>query len=272
MNGKLKEWFLLPRSAGGTSDAMSAKKSAFIQSIYTVLCIILGGAILFGFLFLSNREWEWESVLDYKNLFIKGWFITLGVSFFSLLISFMLGALLAYFQMSRWRIFRALGKVVVEFFRGTPLLVQIMFFFYVVADGLGIGNRYVVGVLTLSLYAGTYIAEILRGGIQSAGKAQMLASTAIGMTQFESYRYIIIPQTIRAVLPSLAGQFVALIKNSSLLSVIAVEEYTYVARSVNSITYSTLESYLPLLFGYFILTLAVSLLSKWIEKKLQYEN
>lgn len=269
---KFKNWFVIPLNSPGEIETHSQRYSRFIQYLYTLFIIVLGAGVLFGFLYLSKREWQWESVLKYKNLFLRGWIITLGVSSFSLVCSIFIGALLAYFQLSRWRIFKAFAKVVVEFFRGTPLLVQIMFFFYVVADGLGIGNRYLVGVFTLSLYAGTYIAEILRGGIQSAGKGQMLASVAVGMTKFQSYRYIIIPQTIRAVLPSLAGQLVALIKNSSLLSVIAVEEFTYVARSVNSITYSTLESYLPLLIGYFILTFLVSILSNWIEGKLQYEN
>ena len=154
--------------------------------------------------------------------------------------------------------------------RGTPLLVQILVFFYVVADAFGVGDRYVVGVLTLSIFSGAYISEIIRAGIESVGESQLESARAIGLTRVQIYRYVVFPQVTRLVLPPLTGQFASLIKDSSLLSIIAVSEFTLNAQEVNAFTYSTLESYLPLALGYLVLTLPISLVSRSLEQRFRY--
>ncbi|HPM03318.1 MAG TPA: ABC transporter permease subunit, partial [Candidatus Cloacimonadota bacterium] len=98
------------------------------------------------------------------------------------------------------------------------------------------------------------------------------SAKAIGLSHYQTYRFIVIPQVIKRVLPALAGQFVSLIKDSSLLSIIAISEFTLNAQEVNSYTYSTLESYIPLAFGYFILTFPISLVSAYLEKKTNYAS
>jgi polar amino acid transport system permease protein len=236
------------------------------------LTVMLLAGLCVAVLMTGGREWQWQTVGEYRKVFLAGWGMTVGISVLCLLGSLLTGALLAAGQLSRLIPIRSIATVIVEFIRGTPLLVQIMFFFYVVADGIGLENRYLVGILTLSLYSGTYIAEIFRGGFETSGRSQLMAARAVGMTDRQAFRYILFPQTIRAILPALAGQLVALIKHSSLLSVIAVNEFTYAARSVNAITYSTLESYLPLLIGYIILTLPVSLLASVLERRFHYET
>ena len=90
--------------------------------------------------------------------------------------------------------------------RGTPLLVQILIFFYVVADAIGVGNRYLVGVLTLAFFSGAYISEIIRAGIESVGQSQLESARAIGLTPAQTYRHVIFPQALRQTLPPLAGQ------------------------------------------------------------------
>lgn len=262
----MNRWLL-----ASTSDS-SSKSPSWLTPLYGTLIVLVFAAVCVGFLMNASREWQWGAVWEYKELFWRGWITTVIVSVCSLIGSLIMGGILAALQICPVIPLRVGSNLFVEFFRGTPLLVQIMFFFYVVADRVGVENRYVVGVSVLSLYAGTYIAEIIRGGVMASGKSQMLAAMSVGMTTWQSYRHVIVPQAIRSILPSLAGQLVALIKHSSLLSVIAVEEFTYAARSVNSITFSTLESYMPLLFGYLILTLVVSRISAWMERRWRYET
>jgi polar amino acid transport system permease protein len=167
--------------------------------------------------------------------------------------------------------FEAAARVYVELIRGTPLLVQLLIGFYVVANAVGLENRYVVGALVLALFSGAYMAEIFRGGLAAIPAGQRDAARAIGLTPWQSMRLVILPQAIRLVLPAVAGQLVSLIKDSSLLSVIAVSEFTLAAQEVNSFTYSTLESYLPLAAGYLLLTLPLSALSRWLERHFAYE-
>ena len=129
-----------------------------------------------------------------------------------------------------------------------------------------------VGVLILSFFSGAYISEIIRAGIESVGQSQLETAKAIGLTRAQTDRYVVFPQALRLALPPLAGQFVSLIKDSSLLSIIAVNEFTQAARDVNSITYSTLECYLPLAAGYLILTLPISFWTRSLEKKVRFET
>jgi polar amino acid transport system permease protein len=141
-----------------------------------------------------------------------------------------------------------------------------------VADGIGLQDRFVAGVLILSLFGGAYLAEIIRSGIEAIPASQLESARAIGFTPWQTYRYVIIPQALRQILPPLAGQFASLIKDSSLLSIIAIGEFTLAAQQVNSATYRTLESYLPLALGYLVLTLPISLFSKSLEQRLRFET
>jgi polar amino acid transport system permease protein len=127
-----------------------------------------------------------------------------------------------------------------------------------------------VGVLALSLFAGAYLAEMIRSGIESVRDSQLESARAIGLTRGQTYRYVIFPQVVRQLIPPLTGQFASIIKDSSLLSIIAVSEFTLNAQEVNAFTYSTLESYLPLAIGYLVLTLPVSLFSQALERRYRF--
>jgi polar amino acid transport system permease protein len=214
--------------------------------------------------------WGWGAVYVYKQKFINGWFMTVVISAAAMALSLIIGLATAVAQRSPFLPLRYLFRVYMEIIRGTPLLVQILIFFYIVADAIHISNRYVVGVVILATFAGAYISEIIRAGIESIGESQLESARAIGFTRPQIYRYVIFPQVVRQVLPPLAGQFASLIKDSSLLSIISVSEFTLNAQEVNSFTFSTLESYLPLAFGYLLLTLPISLWTKRLERKYRY--
>jgi polar amino acid transport system permease protein len=141
-----------------------------------------------------------------------------------------------------------------------------------VAAAFRVNDRYVVGVLTLSLFSGAYISEIIRAGIESIGRSQLESAKAIGLTRRQTYRYVIFPQALRQTLPPLAGQFVSLVKDSSLLSIIGIAEFTWNAESINAMTFSTLESYLPLAVGYLVLTLPISIWTRQLERRHQFET
>ena len=226
---------------------------------------------VFSFAFSELRYgWNWNAIWQYRQKFVQGWLITVAISAAALLVSLVIGLLTALARRSALLPLRYLSMLYVESVRGTPLLVQILILFYVVANAFGVDNRYVVGVLTLSLFAGAYLSEMIRSGIESIRDSQLESARAIGLTRAQTYRYVIFPQVVRQLIPPLTGQFASIIKDSSLLSIIAVSEFTLNAQEVNAFTYSTLESYLPLAIGYLLLTLPISLASRALERRFHY--
>ena len=233
--------------------------------------VVLLVCALFSFAFSElHYGWNWEAIWRYRQKFVQGWLMTVAISTTALFASVLIGLLSALARRSSWLPLRYLAMLYVEMVRGTPLLVQILILFYVVANAFGVDNRYLVGVLTLSLFAGAYLAEMIRSGIESVRDSQLESARAIGLTRAQTYRYVIFPQVVRQLIPPLTGQFASLIKDSSLLSIIAVSEFTLNAQEVNAFTYSTLESYLPLALGYLLLTLPISLASRVLERRFHY--
>ena len=221
---------------------------------------------------LASTTRNWEVIWKYRNAFWQGWLLTVALSSLSLVLSTLIGVVAAMSRRSSIIVIRYLSIGYIESFRGMPLLVLILVLFYVVANALNITDRFLVGIVVLSLFAGAYIAEIVRAGIESVGASQRESARAIGLTTAQTYRYVIFPQALRQVLPPLAGQFASLVKDSSLLSIIGLAEFTYSAQQVNSATYSTLESYLPLALGYLVLTIPISLWTNRLSKSIRYET
>jgi polar amino acid transport system permease protein len=236
---------------------------------FALVLLLLSALFFFSFSQLQYG-WNWSAVWQYRQKFLHGWMTTLLISVAALGLSLLISVFFALARRSRLLPLRYLAILYIEGVRGTPLLVQILVFFYVVADAFGINNRYVVGILTLAFFAGAYLSEIIRAGIESIGESQLESARAIGLTTFQTYRFVILPQVVRRILPPLAGQFASLVKDSSLLSIIAVSEFTLNAQEVNAFTFSTLESYLPLAVGYLLLTLPISLFSRHLEQKFRY--
>ena len=235
-------------------------------------CLVaLLAAAVFSFAFSQlHYGWNWAAIWQYRQKFVQGWLMTVAISASALLVSLIIGLLTALARRSAFLPVRYSAALYVETIRGTPLLVQILILFYVVANAFGIENRYLVGILALSLFAGAYLSEMIRAGIESIRDSQLESARAIGLTRVQTYRYVIFPQVVRQLIPPLTGQFASIIKDSSLLSIIAVNEFTLNAQEVNAFTYSTLESYLPLAVGYLLLTLPISLVSRIMERKFHY--
>lgn len=245
-----------------------------MKKFLLILQILIAAALIFSaaFIITAKNHLHWDSVWAYRKLFMHGWMTTIVLSIASLALSLVIGLLAALLKKSSLPLAVALSKIYIEVIRGTPLLVQILFFFYVIANAVGLENRYIAGVLIISLFDGAYIAEIIRVGIDNVSATQLESAKAIGLSKFQSYRFIIFPQAVRQVTPPLAGQFASIIKDSSLLSIIGINEVTNSAQQINSATYSTLESFFPLALAYLILTLPISLWSKKLEKRFKYET
>ncbi len=234
---------------------------------------LLAISLVFSFSFWNLKyHLRWDSIYPYRRMFVQGWLTTIWISAAALVASTATGFCSALAQRSSFLPLRYLAKIYVEIVRGTPLLAQILIFFYVVAPAFEVSDRYLVGILTLAFFSGAYISEIIRAGIESVGRSQLESARAIGLTRAQTYRYVIIPQAVRQTLPPLAGQFVSLVKDSSLLSIIGISEFTLNAEMVNARTYSTLESYLPLAAGYLLLTLPISIWTRRLEQRHKFET
>jgi polar amino acid transport system permease protein len=244
------------------------------HTVNAAISLLLGAALLAAacFAILQALSWNWSGVWAYRAVFWRGWLHTIWIAAAALVLSVLLGLLAALGRRAPYPAVRWLSAGYIELIRGTPLLVQLLILFYVVADAVGLHNRYAAGILILAVFSGAYIAEMIRAGIESVGRSQLESARAIGLTRRQTYRHVIFPQAIRHVLPPLAGQTASIIKDSSLLSILGIGEFTLAAQQVNSATYSTLESYLPLAVGYLALTLPVSLLAQRWEKKFRYET
>jgi polar amino acid transport system permease protein len=241
--------------------------------LFNLLLVIVILAFVFSFAFEQLRyNWKWPAVWRYRHKLVVGWITTVWISLAALGLSILIGLVCALGRRSRLLALRYFIKLYVEAIRGTPLLVQVLIFFYVVADAFRLENRYAVGILTLAVFSGAYITEIIRAGIESVGRSQLESAMAIGLTRAQIYRYVVFPQALRQTLPPLAGQFVSLVKDSSLLSIISISEFTLNAQEVNAFTFSTLESYLPLAVGYLVLTLPISIWTRWLERRVRFET
>ncbi|NLB19241.1 MAG: amino acid ABC transporter permease [Clostridium sp.] len=250
-----------------TKDVESSKLKKTINlaiALLLLICLFL--------LALGDYTMKWASLSAYGGKLINGYKMTLVITFFAMFISLDLGFIIAFLNHSKILIVHYLSKIYVEIIRGTPFLVQIIFFFYIITPALGLNNRYFIGVSILAIFSSAYVSEIIRAGIESIGESQHEASRAVGFTTFQKYRYVILPQVTTRILPSLTGQLSSLIKDSSLLSVIAVSEFTLNIQEITAINFRTYENYIVLAVGYLLITFPISVISRKLERKFNYES
>lgn len=212
----------------------------------------------------KNKRHVW----NYANYFIKGIEVTLLITAVSTAIGIVLGTFLALMRLGQSRILKWIATAYVEFVRGTPLMVQVMFMYFGV--GMLIKNlpALVAGIIAVSLNSGAYVAEIIRSGIMAVDHGQTEAAVSLGMTRRQMYRYIILPQAIRNIWPALGNEFVTLIKESSLVSVIGVGELMYQTQMVQAATYQGVLPLAVTMVIYFIITFTLTRLLNWCERRI----
>lgn len=211
-------------------------------------------------------------IIKHLPLFLKGVFLTVEISFFAIIIGLPIGILAAVGRTSRFKILNLVGAVYVEVFRNTPLLIQIFIIFFGL-PGIGIKlSPYVSGLTALVLYVGAYNTEVIRAGLEAVPKGQIEAAKSLGLTGVQTFLYVIIPQTLRISLPALGNNWVALVKNSSLVSVIGMVELTWVALDLNALTFRSFELFGAATIFYLMLIFILINIQSYVERRFAYKT
>lgn len=250
-----------------SGEPVAPWKRALNYLMVVIVVIVAVGASLA----MAGITLNFDFVVQYRVRIWDGFVMTVLISAASLICSLLIGIPVAIGQNARFLPIRYLCDFYVKIIRGTPLIAQIYLFYYIIGTAWGVENRVVSGVIILSVFAGAYIAEIIRAGYESLPKGSIEAARALGLTRVQCALSIEIPQMVSRVLPALTGQFASIIKDSSLLSVIAVIELTQTMREISATNYNFFGCFLFLGVLYLCLTLPVMFISKHFEKRMNYE-
>lgn len=222
-------------------------------------------------------NWQWYRIPQYIISFtngdfvagplLRGLMVTLRITAMSLLLAFVFGLVTALFRLSKSFLARVLARGYLECIRNTPLLVQLFFIYFVLSPVLDM-SRFASAVLALSLFEGAYASEIFRSGIVSIQRGQWEAAYSLGLTTFHNYRYIILPQAIRRVLPPLTNQAISLVKDSALVSTIAIYDLTMQGRAIIAETYLSFEIWFTIAAIYLLITVSLSVVVNTMEKRI----
>jgi polar amino acid transport system permease protein len=247
----------------GADTGIVAVNSFDEEQYYVVptkmLSVGIGDEIKRGQILAEGEVWR-------MGLLLTGLILTLQISALSIILGVIIGLITGLARLSSSPAPKWLAIGYIELIRGTPLLVQIYIFYFFIGQVFGLSN-FMAGVLALSFFAGAYIAEIIRAGIQSIHRGQMEAARSLGMNYPQAMRYIILPQAFKRILPPLAGQFISLIKDSSLVGVIALVELTRAGREIGTSTFNYFEVFFTVAVLYLVLTFSLSMVVQYLERR-----
>lgn len=218
-------------------------------------------------------DFDFALVVKAFPLLLEGAIVTVQITAISVGLGLLIGLIAGVARISSFWPVRTLAAIYVDFIRGTPLLVQIflMYFALPVLTGVRV-DPFIAAITACSVNSGAYVAEIFRAGIESIDKGQMEAGRSLGMTWGQTMRYIIIPQAFKRVIPPLGNEFIAMLKDSSLVSVIGFEELTRRGQLIIARTYGSLEIWLSVAFIYLIMTLTISRLVAYLERRYRIDD
>ena len=213
-------------------------------------------------------NFDMNLVVNSFPLLLIGAGVTIQITVLSTAIGFVIGLVVGVARISHLRPLRLLAEVYVEFFRGTPLLVQIFLFYFAlpVITGQRI-DPFIAAISACGINSGAYVAEIFRAGIQSVDEGQMEAGRSLGMTWLQTMRYIIVPQAFKRVIPPLGNASIAMLKDSSLVSVIGFEELTRRGQLIIAKTYGSFEIWMSVAVIYLVMTLTISRFVAYLERR-----
>lgn len=239
----------------------------------TLLRVAIWGAVLIGVgvLFAQtdlHYTWRWGVFRErWLPLLLSGIGMTLAVAATAMVVALPLGVVIGLCRTAHDPGARLLGFLYVEVLRGTPLLVQVMIWYHVLAAPLRL-EAFGAAVAALACFGASYIAEVVRAGIQSIDRGQMEAARSLGLTHAQAMRHVVLPQAIRRILPPLASEFIAMVKDSSLAYAIGLVELTKATQDVQSASYMTFEPWLTAAAIYLCISVVLSLGVRGLERRL----
>ena len=218
-------------------------------------------------------QFNFDLVVNSFPLLLVGAGVTIKITALSVALGVVIGLFVGIARISRIKILRVLAAIYVDFFRGTPHLVQIFLVYFAlpVITGQRV-DPFVAAIGSCGINSGAYVAEIFRAGIQSIDKGQMEAGRSLGMTWVQTMRYIIVPQAFKRVIPPLGNEFIALLKDSSLVSVIGFEELTRRGQLIIAKTYGSLEIWISVAVIYLAMTLTISRFVAYLERRYKTDD
>ena len=244
----------------------------FLALGVAVIWLTLRGAESMGY------NWQWYRmpqffwrVIDGELIWgplMTGLVVTIEISIYSMILTILLGLLTALLRMSDSLSGAVLAKVYLEAIRNTPMLVQLLVFYFVISPIIGV-DRFWTGVLCLSFFEGAFASEIIRAGINSVPRGQWEAAASIGLSRANTYRLIVLPQAVPLMLPPMTGVLINLIKHSAIVSVIAVFELTTEGRNVISDTFMSFEVWLTIAAMYLVITCSLSVVVSRLERRVK---
>lgn len=291
---------------------MQQKRYRPVLLDYILLALIGGSILYFYWQLENELqyEWSWETIPQFlmkerngswePNFLLEGLFTTIRLSIWATLLASVVGVLMGLARVSQSHFARMISRSYVEIVRNMPpiVLIFISYFFlsaqlthYLALDSTiqdmpswmhsvisvffskpSQFTQFITGVITLGLYEGAYITEIVRGGVNSVQRGQWEASASLGFNRFDQLRLVVLPQALKVIVPPLAGQFISTIKDSAILSVISIQELTFQGLELMASTYLVFEIWTTITLMYLFLTLGCSLLSRWVEHALEWKN
>lgn len=287
---------------------MKRRTSRLLDKTILLVLVTSGVLLLYHSFSSLNYKWNWQAILQFffrysesgigwvPGILVEGFLTTIRISIWSSLVALVFGVTAGLMLRAEALYPRLLARTYVEFVRNLPPLVLIFLFYFFFSSQImtllnvddfiatrSEGTRRILGFLfaegnqfsafvsalfTLALYEGAYIAEIVRAGLNSVPRGQWEAADALGFGVVHKYRFIILPQAVKIILPALAGQLISTIKDSAIISVISVQELTFQGMELMSATYLTFETWITITVMYFVLTYSCSLGAGRLEKKL----
>ena len=246
-------------------------KNKIISAIAT---LIFYGLLVFAIIYMyeGKNNFNISVIASRSNVIMKGFFNTIFISVIVLVVSIILGFFLYLAVSSKIYFLKYVGNTFSDIIFGSPLVVFIIVMYYFIAAPLDFTYPFVVGVITLSLYMMPYMKNVFEGAMKSIDELQKQAMTVFGFTTYQKYRYIIIPQLMKIIIPPLIGNLTFVIKGSSLLYFISVPELFYQIEAVKSATFGSVEGYFVMFILYLLITIPLIRLTKFFEKKVASWN
>ena len=270
VRGELQERLALPRAKWWQSQTFDVFQ--FVVLAGGLIWLTIRGAESMGY------NWQWYrmpkffwQVIDGELIWgplMTGLVTTIELSIYSMILTIAIGLLTALLRMSDSVSGQILSKIYLEAVRNTPLLVQMLVFYFVISPIIGV-DRFWTGVLCLSFFEGSFASEIIRAGINSVARGQWEASASVGLSRANTYRYVVLPQAVPLMLPPMTGVLINLIKHSAIVSVIALFELTTEGRNIIADTFMSFEVWLTIAAMYLVITISLSVFVGYLERRVR---